>query len=261
LCFGKRYIQFKLIAAGAVVCAGAETRAAPITTTFGLLEGQFVVREVAAKRAMLDDVRDARRLIGGDIAAMAAPASDRYDRINFLDPQNGGEGHFAGGVPFPGDSPGDDQSFAVRVRGWVEIPEAGVYTIGVNSDDGFRLRVGPLFLRHHAPRSTADSFGTATFKRAGRDQVKLTYFEGGNDAELELYAARGANPSFPAPPGTNPTDSGPPRLGPGLDVDTPTTDPAGPTVPEPAAGLLTLGAFCAGSLLTRGRRRRPVRRG
>src|SRR4051812_24249975 len=115
-----------------LACAAAHAtsaRAAMILNTFSLLEGRYVVREVRAKSASLDDVRDARRLLGGDIARADAMALQRTDTVNFVDPDNGIGGHFDDGTAFPGDQVGDDdQSFAVRVRGRVAVPEAGTYT-------------------------------------------------------------------------------------------------------------------------------------
>ncbi|HEX5869289.1 MAG TPA: PA14 domain-containing protein [Longimicrobium sp.] len=218
----------KWIILGLFVAALAtpSSQAALITGTFGLLDGEYQVRHVAARSRMLNTVGDARRLIRGDIARVGQPARGAYDVINFFDPENGYGGHFFGGTPFPGDGTGDDQAFAIRVRGWVEIPEPGVYTFGVNSDDGFRLRLGPVFMRHLGPRFTADTLQTATFDRAGRYRLKLTYFEQGNGAELELYAARGAFDTYEA--GALPTGVALPPPEPGTDV------------PEPAATLVIL---------------------
>jgi hypothetical protein len=198
---------------------------------------------------MLNSVGDARRLIRGDIARARQPARGVYDVINFFDPENGYGGHFVGGTPFPGDSAGDDQAFAVGVRGHIQIPQAGVYTFGVNSDDGFRLRLGPLFMRHHGPRFTADSLATVSFPRAGRYRLKLTYFEQGNGAELELYAARGTFNTFAE--GALPTG-----------IALPPVEQPGTSVPEPAATVIVLATFAVGVLGRRSRHRPlpPTRR-
>jgi hypothetical protein len=207
--------------------SASRAAAAPIDETFGLLEGQYSVRHVTARTRMLNTVGDARRLIRGDIASAGRPAHGTYDTINFFDPENGYGGHFFGGVAFPGDGAGDDQAFAVRVRGWVEIPEAGVYTFGVNSDDGFRLRLGPLFMRHHGPRFTADTLQMVSFDRGGRHRLKLTYFEQGNGAELELFAARGAFDRF--------QDAALPT-----GIALPPAEAPGSSIPEPAMTIVVL---------------------
>jgi hypothetical protein len=251
---------------GTLAHAGSPASAAPIGDRFGIVEGEFLARQVTARRGMLNDVGDARRLIRGDIPRAGGAALQAYDAINFFDPQNGAGGHFdAAAHAFPGDSAADDQAFAVRVRGWVEIPAPGTYTFGVNSDDGFRMRLGPLFLRHRNPRSTDDSLATVDFPRAGRYRLFLTYFEQKNNAELELYGARGTYHSFAEgapipnqiiPPlfGPGPTlGGGPPRMGPGLGIG------VGPVVPEPA-GIVALATFAlAVRLLSRARRRGPLR--
>jgi hypothetical protein len=242
----------RLILAGllaGILAPAGRAQGAPIGDTFTLLEGRFAVRQVRARGVMLNDVRDARRLLRGDIPCAGTAACGRFDAINFLDPENGQGGHFDGGVPFPGDTAGDDHAFAVRVRGRISIPEPGVYTFGVNSDDGFRLRVGPLFLEHHHPRITEDSLIAVNFPRAGRYTLKLTYFEQGNGAELELFAARGAYDTFEA--GSSPTvGSGtPPGVGAGPGVGSgPGT--GSPAVPEPAS-FIAPATFAAALLLKR----------
>ena len=210
-----------------IVATARSGQAAPIGETFALLDGDYAARHVTSRARMLNTVGDARRLIRGDIASNGPAARGAYDVINFFDPENAYGGHFFGGAAFPGDGDGDDQAFAVRVRGWVQIPQPGVYTFGVNSDDGFRMRVGPLFMRHNAPRFTADSLGSAFFNRAGRHRLKLTYFEQGNGAELELFAARGAYDTFAE--GALPTG-----------IALPPAEEPGSSVPEPAATLIFL---------------------
>jgi hypothetical protein len=233
------------------VARGAD--AAPIGPTFSLLDGEFSVRRMNARDRMLNTVADARALVRGDIARAGPAVRADFTLINFFDPENGFGGHFAAGEPFPGNTPDDDQAFAVRVRGWVDIPQPGVYTFGVNSDDGFRMRIGPLFMRHGMPRFTADTLGSAAFMHAGRYRLKLTYFEQGNGAELELFAARGIYNTFAE--GALPTGivlpPADPPVSPPLVVP-----PSEVSVPEPGVAAMTsviaLWTLAAGP---RGRRR------
>ena len=55
---------------------------------------------------------------------------------NFLD--SGSDGHFGNNLVFPGGG-GDD--YVVEVTGTIIIPTAGVWTFGLNSDDGGRIRI------------------------------------------------------------------------------------------------------------------------
>src|SRR4030095_5637812 len=51
---------------------------------------------------------------------------------------NGGPGNFGSESPFPTQSGGQDvDDFVLEVTGTVNIPTAGPWTFGVNSDDGF----------------------------------------------------------------------------------------------------------------------------
>ncbi len=64
--------------------------------------------------------------------------SATYDAVNHSDPDNySPAGTFAGDLPFPNHVPGtDDDAFAVKVLGKLDIPQDGFYQIGFNSDDG-----------------------------------------------------------------------------------------------------------------------------
>ena len=238
---------------GCAVARGAD--AAMIGHTFTLVDGDFTVRHMASAGPMLNTVGDARALIRGDIPRAGHATRGQYDVINFFDPQNGVGGHFADGFAFPGDGAGDDQAFAVRVRGRVEIPEPGVYTFGVNSDDGFRMRLGPLFMRHRMPRSNADTLASAFYRRAGRYRLKMTYFEQGNGAELELFAVRGLFNNFED--AALPTGVVLPPIGGGGGGDDDGNLPPGSNVPEPGtAGVFGLIALWRRAARPRGRRRR-----
>ena len=74
---------------------------------------------------------------------MAAPCSIAVataPTINYLN--TGSAAHFAGDLPFPGTSIGTNvDNIVVLVTGQVVIPEAGPWTFGVNSDDGFSLEL------------------------------------------------------------------------------------------------------------------------
>jgi hypothetical protein len=83
-------------------------------------------------------------------ARAALAASERTIRavkclfVNHVDPDtlNQGVGTFDGDVPFPNDVLGkDDNDFAVRVTGLLDIPADGVYQIGFDSDDGASLQI------------------------------------------------------------------------------------------------------------------------
>ncbi|HWQ91324.1 MAG TPA: lamin tail domain-containing protein, partial [Clostridia bacterium] len=78
------------------------------------------------------------------------------------------------------------------------IPAAGVWTFGVNSDDGFSLTVGPFTVAHPTPRGSADSVQAMSFPAAGNYPIRLVYFERAGAGQVELYAAQGSFAAFNA---------------------------------------------------------------
>jgi hypothetical protein len=154
--------------------------------------------------------------ISDGVALLNAGGGTYYNSpfINFIDPQSYAKGHFGGCLPFGGDDPSQvDTNFAVRVTATVRIPTAGTWTFGVNSDDGFRLKIdGATFtavsgtgttmsgdtMEHAAARDrTVDSLGVATLS-AGDHAVQLDYYQGAGGGGLEFFAASGSQTSFNA---------------------------------------------------------------
>lgn len=135
--------------------------------------------------------------------------------LNILD--SGSEGRFAGNSLFASDpdrtgaTTDTVNNISLLVQGTVRVTEAGTYTFGVNSDDGFTL----LFPNQHfaGNGTTTEAFtnGTALTFRGGRGsadtlgQINLpagdhpfvmTYHEGGGGSQVELFAAKGAKAAF-----------------------------------------------------------------
>lgn len=132
-------------------------------------------------------------------------------------------GHFLNDSDFkaqtlavPALGAGGVDNIALVVQGRVHIPSTGVYTFGVNSDDGFTLAFNngatPFSnavnsntdtyngnangaLTFFGGRGASDSFGQVTLA-AGDHPFVLTYHEGGGGSSVELMAAKGAHSSF-----------------------------------------------------------------
>jgi hypothetical protein len=117
--------------------------------------------------------------------------------VNFYDAGGGGGmGNFGDPFPFPNDSPGDDNDFAIRATGTVLIPAAGTWTFGTNSDDGLRLRInGQTVIHDDALHGPENRFGQIQLT-PGPHLIELVYFERGGGAEVELFAAQGSFSSF-----------------------------------------------------------------
>lgn len=120
---------------------------------------------------------------------------------SFIDYYNsGGRGNFANDFPFPGLPASDIDDFVVLVTGSVVIPEAGTWSFGVNSDDGFELELSngnaTFSLAYPNPRAPDDSIGVFEFAAPGPYDVTLVFFERGGGAGLEFFAAKGNHPSY-----------------------------------------------------------------
>ena len=135
--------------------------------------------------------------------------------LNFLD--TGPDPHFANPNPFPGMIIGEGLSnYVLQATGTIQITsaQAGYYTFGVSSDDGFSLTItgadftaltnatnssGTNTMAEVNPRSPGDTLGT-TYLAAGSYPVNLVYYQDGGGAELEFYSALGSYTSFTTTP-------------------------------------------------------------
>ncbi|HOU87883.1 MAG TPA: lectin-like protein [Verrucomicrobiota bacterium] len=128
--------------------------------------------------------------------------------VNFNDPGGaGGPGIFRAELTFPGDRDGDDNDFVISATTKIRITEAGLYTFGVHSDDGFALRIrGKNWVSvsgngQFAPGGTDTityQFGTGDSNtrgvidlEVGEYDLDFVFFEDGGGAFVELYAAKG----------------------------------------------------------------------
>ena len=86
------------------------------------------------------------------------------------------------------------QNFIVTATGTVLIPESGDWTFDVCSDDGFAASLNRLGKKWswEARGTRGYQHSTATFNlEAGSYEIKLTYFQQGGGAALDLSAAKG----------------------------------------------------------------------
>jgi hypothetical protein len=110
----------------------------------------------------------------------------------------------AGGVPgdttFPGipgtaaDGTSTTDNFAMEATGYLVL-NAGSYTFGVNSDDGFKLTAGAnprdvtalSLATFGGPRAPAESTGTVVVQQSGTYPVRLLYWNASGGAEVDFY--------------------------------------------------------------------------
>jgi len=100
-------------------------------------------RPAAWSGGLIDSLADAHSALSQG-QSNGTNTSLAYTHVNHIDPDNGGPslGSFAGDLDFPNHTPGvDENDFAVKVTGQLDIPLGGTYQIGFNSDDGASLRI------------------------------------------------------------------------------------------------------------------------
>ena len=175
--------------------------------------GFFGIREVLGAPGCCGDLPQTETAItgtGGTIVNYTAPVVNLYD--------SGGRGRFLNDSLFRTDpdqaTPDNDtvNNIAVIATGTVQIPTSGMYTFGVNSDDGFRLTIGGRrfeqafgqagteinangALQFPAGRGVNDSLGTI-FLAAGDYPIQMLSWEGGGGGAVELYASSGTHTAF-----------------------------------------------------------------
>lgn len=134
-------------------------------------------------------------LLAGNGAQGGAIIYRAYDEpvvINYWG--SGGVGNFANdAVNLPGGSGADLANYAMEMIAYVQL-DKGVYTFGVNSDDGFDLTFGAephaksvSVASFNAGRGTGDTDGTFIISTNGLYPLRLMFFQGGGGDACELY--------------------------------------------------------------------------
>ncbi|MBI4601451.1 MAG: CotH kinase family protein [Planctomycetes bacterium] len=92
-------------------------------------------------------------------------------------------------TPFPSPwNAGSVNNLAARYTGYIHVPSAGSRTFGVNSDDGFRLRLnGAVVAEYPPPRGPGVTTGAYGFPAAGSYPIELTWYENGGGDIVQLF--------------------------------------------------------------------------
>ncbi|MFT5498389.1 MAG: hypothetical protein ACI9TH_003801, partial [Kiritimatiellia bacterium] len=127
-------------------------------------------------------------------------ASELRPYVNLLD--TGGAGRYGSDDAFPTLTIGSNtDNFLIEVVCKVNIPTAGDWTFGVNSDDGFGLElsngVDTFNSSFPGPRGASDTLGTFNLS-AGDYDLRVVCFEQGGGASAEIFAAPGAHAAWSA---------------------------------------------------------------
>lgn len=101
----------------------------------------------------------------------------------------------------PGNAAAPNDNIAGECFAYLELTQAGIYTMGVNSDDGFQVSVGnrsePVQLvlgAYDGGRGASDTLFTFRVLEPGVYLFRLLWFEGGGGASVEWFTV-GANGS------------------------------------------------------------------
>jgi hypothetical protein len=138
----------------------------------------------------------AENLIFNGTGRVGAPVSRTDPTVNILN--SGGAGHYFEDRRLPTETTADIEDFALHAVGTIFVtPEnAGAWTIGINADDGTRVRIdGTVVLNDDVLAAPHDAFAQ-TVLTAGTHTLELTFFERGGGAEVELFAAKGTHTGF-----------------------------------------------------------------
>jgi hypothetical protein len=154
--------------------------------------GGFEVTRYQA-RGTVDSLSAAEAVIT-NAALRTSTAREQARVINYAN--TGSPGRFDADRPFPGTmGQVDVNDFVILVTGKVMIPEAGNWTFGVSSDNGFRLTVsrrGKTYTSSYpGPRPPGDTLAVFNITEAGLHDLRLVFY-GRGGSELELFAAQGS---------------------------------------------------------------------
>ena len=168
---------------------------------FGLLVPGMTVKEVQTNVAMGTLAALDAALAGTPNPPSLVANTQIRQVVNFLG--DGGDGHLGNNLTFalPGETHG------LRATGFLSIPTAGAWTLGVNSDDGSRLRVdlnndgdfldaGETFILDDSGHGAQDFFGTGNFLSAGAYRFEFVFFENYGGDEVELFAQAGTHSTW-----------------------------------------------------------------
>ncbi|MFQ5805386.1 MAG: family 20 glycosylhydrolase [Phycisphaerae bacterium] len=79
-----------------------------------------------------------------------------------------------------------EDNFAVRFRGYLEVPADGIYTFYLTSDDGSRLLIGSEVVVDNDGLHAASEQRGQIILKAGKHPIGVTFFQAGGERRLEV---------------------------------------------------------------------------
>ena len=77
--------------------------------------------------------------------------------------------------------------FAISFKGFLKVPESGVFRMILNSDDGSVLRIGEKVIVDNDGPHPSQDVGTLVRLQKGYTPIRIDYFEATGDAELSFF--------------------------------------------------------------------------
>ncbi|MCO8124654.1 lamin tail domain-containing protein [Stieleria sp. TO1_6] len=170
---------------------------------FGIVQPGFDIRYVKAKSFETFDGSVTSLAIAESVLAnpdyQSISVTERSSVINLLG--TGAGGNYGNDLAFPTQSVGDDiNHFVIEATATIDVPSAGQWSFGVNSDDGFGLVLsrGGVDYASSFPgtRGAQNTIETFDLPAAGEYDVRLVMFEAAGGAGVEFFAAPGNEASF-----------------------------------------------------------------
>ena len=175
----------------------------PTGIGFGVIDPGFDVRYVKARSSGSFDGNVTTLAIAETVLAtpeyQSFSVNERAEVINFLG--TGGGGRYGNDLAFPSQTIGQDiNHFVIEATTTINIPSSGVWSFGVNSDDGFGLTLSKNGVDYNSsfpnPRGASDTIETFDLLQTGEYDLRLVMFEAGGGASVELFAAQGTHSAF-----------------------------------------------------------------
>ena len=147
------------------------------------------------------NVANARTYSGNSRRWSEQPVTASYETIAFLENSSTCSFSIDKYSPFPGwtTTTTDHNNFVVTNSASLYVPEAGVWTFSLGSDDGFFLLIsgnGVSYSADAGSRSFPTSLLQCNLPVAGIYQVDLLYYEQSGGAGCEFSVAKGALSTF-----------------------------------------------------------------
>jgi hypothetical protein len=149
----------------------------------------------------INNVDDAIRLLGYSLPDANVSFETRPNGIrvvNWADfatnprpQQNFGNDLYIHRLPGSAFGTNDQNNYAARFGGYIYIPQPGTWNFTVNSDEGFRLRMGTsdtVVLESAVPKLPSDITGAIDVPSPGFYRYDLVYFERTGGSEIEFFA-------------------------------------------------------------------------